>query len=446
MVPCERILEEAVRTKATIIGLSGLITPSLHEMVHVAKEMQRLEIEMPLLIGGATTSRTHTAVKIAPVFEGSTVHVLDASRAPGVVRTLLSDALRSPYLEELESDYERLRKRHAQKGQATLTAWSKARANPLPFPHGSDHIVKPKRLGVHPIPSPGIATLRKYIDWTPFFHTWELKGSYPKILEDSLKGEHARELLADANQLLDQWETATTLQPKGVFGLFAASSSNEGIDLSDQTGQMVGRLEFLRQQTDRNNASPHLSLADYVAPKDSGISDYMGMFAVTAGIESDNEAKKAEQDGDDYTSIMMKAVADRLAEAFAEWAHEMIRKEAWGYAPEETLTNEELIRLKYRGIRPAPGYPACPDHTEKEKIWKLLRVEEHTGMTLTESFAMYPAASVSGYYFAHPESRYFGLGSISKEQAADYSTRKNQKLAETEKWLAPNLGYTPSSD
>ena len=445
MVSCEQILDAAEKENANLIGLSGLITPSLHEMVHVANEMKRRNMQIPLLIGGATTSKTHTAVKVAPAYPGTTVHVLDASRAPGVVRKLLTDTLREKFEADLKEEYEEVRERFLNKKGPSLLPYSSAVDNGRPFDLQEAQIFRPNQLGVHAIIDQPLELLFEYIDWTPFFHSWELKGSYPKILQDSQKGEEARKLLDDAQALLAQWAKNKKIQAKGVYGLFPVHRVGESLHVySPQTQDSetpIASFEMLRQQKLKASGQASLSLVDYVSPKSSGNLDYMGAFAVTAGIGLQEEVRIAEENLDDYQAILMKSVADRLAEAFAEWLHEWVRKKAWGYTPEESLSNPERIRNQYRGIRPAPGYPACPEHTEKGTLWRLLDVENAIGISLTESYAMLPAASVSGFYFAHPEARYFGIGVIGKDQVEAYAERKGISLEEAEKWLAPSLSY-----
>ena len=442
MVPCEQILEAVQKENADILGLSGLITPSLHEMVHVAREAKRLGLSVPLLIGGATTSKAHTAIKISPVRSELTVHVRDASLAPGVVRSLTSENLEANFFEALLTEYAAVR-------GAVCT---ERRPNPLALAGSPERRIGIRFLGRTDsstrnsrntrCPGPTLTELRGYIDWTPFFHTWELKGAYPRILDDPKLGEAARKLLEDAESLLAQWESWATVGLKGVIGFFKAQSEGESIFV-ERPGESILTLENLRQQ---KRWKSQLCLADYIAPRESGIQDYMGAFAVTSGRVLEELAQETERAGDDYTGILIKALADRLAEAYAEWLHEWVRTTGWGYSPDEHLENADLIRSRYRGIRPAPGYPACPDHTEKAKLWDLLEVESRTGMTLTESFAMNPAASVSGWYFAHPESRYFGIGQIGEDQVQSYASRKGWTLKQAEYWLTPSLGYTPKEE
>jgi 5-methyltetrahydrofolate--homocysteine methyltransferase len=444
MVPCEKILAAARENKADIIGLSGLITPSLDEMVHVAKEMTREGFAVPLLIGGATTSKAHTAVKIAPSYEPGVVHVLDASRAVGVVGSLVSDTQRQGFVKHVKDDYERVRQSHQDRGAKPLLSFAQARANRLLLDWAKIDIPIPTRLGIQMISDQPLVELIPYIDWSPFFHTWELKGRYPTILDDSTVGPKAKELYDDARRLLEEIVQERQLKATAVYGLFPAASLGDDIELYQDSSRktVLTTLHHLRQQSEKPTGQPSLSLADYVAPKDSGREDYIGAFAVTAGIGVDELCKRFDKDHDDYNSIMVKALADRLAEAFAEFLHKRVRGE-WGYGKNEQLTNDDLIRERYHGIRPAPGYPACPDHTEKRLLFDLLQVEENTGITLTESFAMWPAASVSGFYFAHPDAKYFAVGKVGKDQVEDYARRKGMDLRAVERWLSPNLNYEP---
>lgn len=436
MVPADKILERAVAENADVIGLSGLITPSLDEMVHVAKEMERLNMAIPLLIGGATTSRVHTAVKIDQNYSGPVVHVLDASKSVPVAQSLISKEQRPAFQANLKAEYAQFREEYKnRKREKNFVSLEKARATAVQV--SPSNIVTPSFTGVKVFDNFSLAELRPYIDWTPFFMTWELAGRYPKILDDELVGSEARKLFADANQLLDEVITKNLLQAKAVIGFWPANSTGDDVKLKD--GQTT--FHFLRQQSEKAEGQAYHCLADFVAPEQSGVTDYMGGFAVTAGIGIEKLVEQYEANHDDYNSIMIKAIADRLAEAFAERMHELVRKEYWGYAKDEQLSNEDLIKEEYRGIRPAPGYPACPDHTEKTTLFQLLDAEKNTGIHLTENFAMYPAASVSGYYFAHPESKYFGLGKIDKQQVEEYAKRKGKDVAYIEKWLSPNLGY-----
>ena len=443
MVPAEKILERAREVRADIVGLSGLITPSLDEMVHVAREMERQGFKLPLLIGGATTSRAHTAVKIAPHYGEPVVHVLDASRAVPVTASLLSEEGRAQFVERHRSEYDALRKAHAAPRRSVVSLET-ARARRTSIEWRAENLARPEFLGVRVLEDFPLSTLREFIDWSPFFHTWELKGVYPKILEDEKQGEQARQIFAEGNALLDRIVREKLIAARAVYGFFAANAVGDDVELyaDDARGSVVDRLHFLRQQSDREGNEPCRSLADFVAPKETGLHDFVGAFAVTSGIGLKELVEKFRAAHDDYNAIMAEAIADRLAEAFAECLHKRVRDE-WGYGREEKLSSEELIHEKYRGIRPAPGYPACPDHTEKGTIWRLLDVQTKTGIELTESFAMWPGSSVSGFYFAHPESRYFSLGKIDRDQVEDYARRKGMSVAEVERWLGPNLNYEP---
>ena len=444
MVPCEHILAAARDQKADIVGLSGLITPSLDEMVHVAKEMTRQGFDVPLLIGGATTSKAHTAVKIAPSYAPSVVHVLDASRAVGVVGNLMNREQKAVFVQGIREDYDRVRQAHQDREAKPVLPLAEARARQLVSDWGALEIPEPEGLGIHVIADQPLAELLPYIDWSPFFHTWELKGRYPGIFEHPTIGAKAKELFADAQQLLARIVDEKLLTAKGVYGLFAACSIGDDIEVYADASKkaVLATIHTLRQQGEKPQGQPNLALADYVAPQSSGRTDHVGAFAVTAGLRLDELCRRFDQDHDDYNSIMAKALADRLAEAFAEYLHKRVR-EQWSYGRLERLTNEELIREKYRGIRPAPGYPACPDHTEKRTLFDLLQVEQHTGITLTESFAMLPAAAVSGWYFAHPEAKYFSVGKIGRDQVENYAHRKGMDLRTVERWLSPNLNYEP---
>ena len=440
MVSCAKILQVAKEENVDMIGLSGLITPSLDEMVHVAKEMQRLNFDLPLLIGGATTSKAHTAVKIEQNYQHPVVYVPNASRAVGVCQRLISAENRALFAEQLSAEYESVRIQHAKKKPRTKpVTLEQARANAFTLDWANYQPPKPRFLGVKPV-AIGLDVLRAYIDWTPFFLTWSLAGKYPRILEDEVVGTEAKSLFKDAQDLLDDLCTNKLLQAKGVMGIFPANSAVDDIEIYADEGrtQVSHVAHHLRQQTQKPNG-PNYCLSDFIAPKSSGKADYLGAFAVTAGVGEDELAQHYIDDGDDYNGIMVKALADRLAEAFAEYLHEQVRKEIWGFVPDESLSNEELIREKYQGIRPAPGYAACPEHTEKQLIWDLLDAELHTGMQLTESYAMWPGASVSGFYFSHPESRYFAVAQIQNDQLEDYAQRKAWSLDEAKKWLAPNL-------
>jgi 5-methyltetrahydrofolate--homocysteine methyltransferase len=443
MVSCEKILDRAKAEKADMIGLSGLITPSLDEMVHVAKEMERQGFTLPLLIGGATTSRAHTAVKIAPHYSQPVVHVLDASRAVGVTTSLLSDDGRADFVAQYHADYEALRKAHAAPRQQVVPIET-ARARRTPIEWRAEDLPTPAFTGVRVLENFPITTLREYIDWSPFFHTWGLKGIYPRILDDERQGSEARKIFNDANVLLDGIIEKSLLTARGVYGLFPANAVGDDVDLFTDASrsQPLDHLHFLRQQANREGSEPCRSLADFIAPRETGLPDHIGAFAVTTGIGLKELCDGFRADNDDYNAIMAEAIADRLAEAFAECLHKRARDE-WGYGCAENLTPEELIHEKYRGIRPAPGYPACPDHTEKGTIWRLLDVEANTGMIITESFAMWPGSSVSGLYFAHPQSRYFSLGKIDRDQVTDYHVRKGMSIQEVERWLGPNLNYDP---
>ena len=439
MVPAATILQVAKDENVDMIGLSGLITPSLDEMVHVAKEMERQGFDLPLLIGGATTSKAHTAVKIEQNYHAPVVYVPNASRAVGVCQRLLNKASRDVFAQELAKEYDTVREQHARKKpRSKPVTIEEARANAFKLDL-SVAPVTPNTLGVTPVTA-DLSVLRDYIDWTPFFLTWSLAGKYPRILEDEVVGEQAQSLFADANAMLDKVISDGSLQAKGVIGLFPANRVGDDIEIyADETRDTVkGVAHHLRQQTLKDKFANYC-LADFVAEKDSGVADYVGAFAVTGGIGEDELAEYYASAGDDYNAIMVKAVADRLAEAFAEYLHEQVRKHYWGYAPDESLTNEELIREKYQGIRPAPGYAACPEHTEKQLIWDLLSAEQHTGMQLTESYAMWPGASVSGWYFAHSDAKYFAVAKIQADQVEDYANRKGWSLEEAEKWLGPNL-------
>jgi 5-methyltetrahydrofolate--homocysteine methyltransferase len=444
MVSCEKILERAKTEKADLIGLSGLITPSLDEMAHVAREMERQGFKLPLLIGGATTSRAHTAVKIAPFYSEPVVHVLDASRAVPVTTTLLSDK-KGAFVLEHRAEYEQLRRIHGAPKRKLLSIEA-ARANAPTFEWRPDDIPSPEFTGVRVLDDFPLATLRDYIDWTPFFHTWELRGVYPQILEHEQYGEQARTIFAEGNLLLDRIISNKLLRARGVYGLFPANTVGDDVELyvDAATREPCSRFHFLRQQLEKKKGEPNLCLGDFIAPKSTGLADHVGAFAVSTGfgLKELGDAFRAKHD--DYNAIMAEAIADRLAEAFAECLHARVRKE-WGYGKNEALSPAELIAEKYRGIRPAAGYPACPDHTEKGVLWDLLRVEENTGMRITESFAMWPGSSVSGLYFAHPEARYFTLGKIERDQVEDYALRKGMTVQQVERWLGPNLNYEQAS-
>jgi 5-methyltetrahydrofolate--homocysteine methyltransferase len=447
MVPAQKILDTAKERKADIIGLSGLITPSLDEMCHVAAEMEREGFDLPLLIGGATTSKVHTAVKISPNYARSqAIYVTDASRAVGVVSSLMSPEERPKTITRVREDYARMAESHARaRAEKSRASIADARANRLKLDWSGSAPPKPTFLGTRAFKSYNLAELARYIDWTPFFQAWELKGQYPRILDDDKYGEAARHLFEDANTMLGQLIAEKALIANGVVGFWPANSIGDDIELyaDDTREETVATLHTLRQQMARDLGRPNLALADFVAPKESGVADYIGAFAVTAGLGEEDVARRFELANDDYSKILVKALADRLAEAFAESLHEKVRRELWAYAPDEHLANEALIAEEYRGIRPAPGYPAQPDHTEKRTLFKLLDAEQATGLRLTESCAMWPAAAVSGLYFAHPESRYFGVGKIGRDQVLDYAARKGWGLDEAERWLAPILNYDP---
>ncbi len=444
MVPAQKILDTALAEKADIIGLSGLITPSLEEMAHVAHEMQRQGFTIPLLIGGATTSRVHTAVKIAPHYAHSTVYVPDASRSVSVCSNLLSTDLNRDYVQSVRDDYETIRMQHAAKKGQTLAPIARARANARRIDWESYAPPRPRLLGRRILLGYDLAEIARFIDWAPFFQTWDLAGSYPKILQDPVAGEAARGVLAEGRAMLERIVAARSLKANAVFGLYPAASVGDDIEIyADESRRETAMIwHCLRQQTEKASDRANLCLSDFIAPKDSGVADYVGAFAVTTGIGVDAGVHAFESKYDDYSAIMLKALADRLAEAFTELLHERVRKEYWGYAADEKLSSTELIAEKYRGIRPAPGYPACPDHTEKGPLFELLSAQE-AGITLTESYAMLPAASVSGFYLSHPDSRYFSVDKIGEDQAADYARRKALALEQTERWLAPNLAYEP---
>ncbi len=444
MVSCEKILERAKLEKADLIGLSGLITPSLDEMVHVAKEMERQGFKLPLLVGGATTSRAHTAVKIAPHYSEPVIHVLDASRAVPVTTSLLGEA-KPAFVAQHRADYEALRKAYGSPRQKTVDIET-ARARRTPITWRAEDIPMPSFIGARVLENFPPATLREFIDWSPLFHTWGLKGVYPRILTHEKYGEQATRTFEDANALLDKIIAENTITARGVYGFFPANAVGDDVVLyTDETRTTVlQRFSFLRQQANREGSEPCRSLVDFIAPKETGLHDYIGAFAVTSGIGVKEICDKYRAENDDYNAIMTEAIADRLAEAFAECLHKRVREE-WGFGAQENLSNDDLIHEKYRGIRPAPGYPSCPDHTEKGPIWQLLDVEKNTGMIITESFAMWPGSSVSGLYFAHPESRYFDLGKIDRDQVEDYHERKGMTTAEAERWLGPNLNYEPAA-
>ncbi|OKS88873.1 methionine synthase [Mucilaginibacter polytrichastri] len=444
MVPAQRILDEARKQEVDIIGLSGLITPSLDEMVHFAKEMEREGMTIPLIVGGATTSRIHAAVKIAPNYSGPAIHVLDASRSVTVCSNLMSAENKGPYVESIKAEYEKAREAHLNKrSDKRFVSIDEARNQHCEINLNGSMPPKPTFTGTKVFEAYPLEELVPYIDWTPFFHTWELRGSYPKIFNDKYVGEEAKKLYDDAQVLLDKIIKEKLLQANGVIGFWPANSVGDDIELytDESRTQLLTKIHTLRQQSEKVKGEPYYALSDFIAPKASGVPDYFGGFAVTTGIGCDELVAKFEADYDDYNSILAKALADRLAEAFAEKMHELVRREHWGYAKDELLDTVALIKEEYQGIRPAPGYPACPDHTEKTTLFDLLKAEDNAHMHLTESLAMTPAASVSGFYFAHPQARYFGLGKISKDQVEDYAKRKNMSLETVERWLGPNLNY-----
>ncbi len=441
MVSCDQILQVAQEQNVDIIGLSGLITPSLDEMVHVAKEMQRRGFDIPLLIGGATTSKAHTAVKIEQNYQQPVVYVSNASRAVGVCSALLSEQQKPAFVERLTAEYDVVREQHARKKPRTAPiTLEQARENAVALDWVNYTPPAPKQTGVHTFTDFPIAELRKYIDWTPFFMTWSLSGKYPTILRHEVVGVEATKLFEDANKILDDIERTGMIKANGVCGLFPANNIGDDVEVyTDETRtEVLTVLHGLRQQT-KKPKGPNYCLSDYIAPKESGKADWIGAFAVTGGIGEYEIAAQFKAQGDDYNAIMIQAVADRLAEAFAECMHQIVRKEIWGYAADEDLANDDLIREKYQGIRPAPGYAACPEHTEKGAIWQLLDAEANTGMVLTESYAMWPGAAVSGWYFSHPDARYFAVAQIQHDQLASYADRKGWNMIEAEKWLGPNL-------
>ena len=439
MVAPEKIIAAAIEHNVDIIGLSGLITPSLDEMVYLAKELDKLNVQIPIMIGGATTSRAHTAVKIAPQYKATVVHVNDASRAVTVAGNLLNSETKEKYTQDIRTEYEALREGYLNRSRdKNFLTIEQARANKLKLDWSKYTPTKPNFIGTKTV-DVAIADLVDFIDWTPFFNSWELYGKYPAILTDEVVGEQATSLFADAQKMLHQLINENWLTAKGILGIFPANTINDDdIQLTTDNQQQTTFLT-LRQQSQKTAGAPNIALADFIAPKDSGVQDYMGCFCVTTGFGVEEKAKAFEKELDDYNSILVKALGDRLAEAFAEYLHLQVRKEIWGYASDENLSNQDLIAENYKGIRPAPGYPACPDHLEKPTIWKLLNVEQEIGVTLTESMAMWPASSVSGYYFANPESKYFGLGKIKQDQVEDYSKRRNTTMEQAQKWLAPNI-------
>ena len=447
MVPCQKILETAKRENADFIGLSGLITPSLDEMVNVAKEMQRQNFSVPLLIGGATTSPAHTAVKIAPQYHSGVVYVKDASRSVGVCQSLSTPKQRVPFLEKVNEEHARRREQHAgKKLKSPELSILQARANRRKIEWSTFSTPMPRAPGIHRFNDYPLGELLGYVDWMPFFNAWEFAGKFPELLTDPVVGEAASNLYADARLMVKKLIAERWLRARAVVGLFPANSVGDDVEVyaDEQRTKVLTTLNFLRQQKGKPNGQPHECLADYIAPKSSGVADHIGAFAVTAGVGIEEHVARFEKAHDDYSSIMLKALADRLAEACAERFHERVRRELWGYSTRETLTNEQLVHEEYRGIRPAPGYPACPDHTEKAKLWGLLDVERATGIRLTESFAMYPTAAVSGWYLAHPDAHYFAVGKIDRDQVQDYAKRREEPVEVVEKWLSPNLGYEPA--
>ncbi len=463
MVPAQKILDTAAEVEADIIGLSGLITPSLDEMVNFAAEMQRQGLEIPLLVGGATTSRAHTAVKIDQKYDGPVVWVKDASRSVPTAAALLHPEQRTKLLADVKTDFDALRARHAAKHDRPMLPFDQARANATPIdwsdyrpprPHlllQQDHAVSPVVGGkaatqhVRVFHDYDLSTLRKYIDWQPFFNAWEMKGAFPDILNNPSSGPAARRLYDDAQAMLDQLIEEKWIRAHGVVGFFPANSVGDDVELylDGNRDEVHATLHHLRQQGEHRDGVPNRSLADFIAPKETGLRDHVGAFAVTAGDGMAERVKAYRDELDDYNAILLESLGDRLAEAFAERLHERVRKELWGYAPDEHLDSVGLIKEQYAGIRPAPGYPACPEHTEKSTLWELLDVEANTGIELTESMAMWPGASVSGFYYSHPQSQYFVVGRVNRDQVADYAERKGWTLAEAERWLSPNLGYDP---
>ncbi|WP_297335637.1 methionine synthase [Algoriphagus sp.] len=444
MVDAQKIIDEAIKNKVDIIGLSGLITPSLDEMVTVASEMERQGLKIPLLIGGATTSRIHTAVKIDPVYSGTVIHVTDASKSVPIAGEAISEETKAAYHLKIKETYQQLRQEHeAKQAVKQLVSYEQAKANPVPIDWSIYEPIKPRVLGKTLLEDLDLSILRDYVDWTPFFSTWMLSGRYPKILEDPVVGDEAKKLFADAQTMLDRIISEKWLTAKAVFSLFPVLRKEDDAEVLDPNDarESLGKFHFLRQQGKKGKGVPNRSLADYLHPEKT---DYMGCFAVTAGLGMESKLAEFQSAGDDYNDILFKALADRLAEAAAEYVHELVRKEFWGYAQEENLDNDSLIRESYLGIRPAPGYPACPEHSEKATIARLLDLEKSIGITLTDSFAMYPTSSVSGFYFGNPDSKYFGLGKIAQDQVASYAERKGISLEQAERLLSPNLAYSPS--
>jgi 5-methyltetrahydrofolate--homocysteine methyltransferase len=442
MVPPEVIIQRAVEEQVDVIGLSGLITPSLDEMVYVTKELNRLNIDIPVLIGGATTSKAHTAVKIAPVSKAPVIHVNDASRAVGVVSNLLQKEKKEAYTLKIREEYESFKARFLARGtEKEYVTYTQAKKNSFQIDWQNFIPKKPKELGMQTLTFLNLELLLPFIDWTPFFRSWDLHGKYPNILQDVVVGEQAKVLFQDAQSMMTKIIEEKWLTAKARFGLFPVNAVGDDIEIysDEKRTATIGKWITLRQQLKKSKEQPNIALSDFIAPKATNKIDYMGAFCVTTGFGTEEKAKFFENQNDDYSAIMVKALSDRLAEAFAEYLHHQIRVNYWGYALKEGLSNEELIMEKYQGIRPAPGYPACPDHLEKKTLWELLEVEETIGVSLTESLAMWPASSVSGYYFGHPQSRYFGLGKIKEDQLIDYSERRKIPLEEARKWLNPNL-------
>ncbi|MDF2158250.1 methionine synthase [Algoriphagus sp. CAU 1675] len=444
MVDSQKIIDEAIKNKVDIIGLSGLITPSLDEMVNVASEMERQGLKIPLLIGGATTSRIHTAVKIDPVYSGTVVHVMDASKSVPIAGEAISVETKESFHHQIKETYKQLRIEHeAKQSIKQLVTYEEAKENPVQIDWATFEPVKPRVLGKTVLEELDLSVLRNYIDWTPFFSTWMLSGRFPKILEDPVVGKEAKKLYEDAQSMLDTLIAEKWLSAKAVFGLYAVNRKGDDAFVFGDEGEPIGSFHFLRQQGKKGKGVPNRSLADYLHPDKT---DYLGCFAVTSGLGMETKLEEFKKAGDDYNDILFKALADRLAEAAAEYVHELVRKDYWGYSENESFDNESLIKEQYTGIRPAPGYPACPEHSEKETIAKLLDMKNEIGIELTSSYAMYPTSSVSGFYFANPESRYFGLGKIGEDQVASYAARKGISLKEAERLLSPNLAYTPDSN
>ena len=440
MVPAEKIIDTAVKENVDIIGLSGLITPSLDEMVFLVKELEKRKLKLPVLIGGATTSKTHTAVKIEPEYSGSVIHVNDASKAVPVASSLLDN--NTLFTEEIKNEYQSIREKFLnRKVEKRFVSLIEARKNKYKIDWGKVKTFKPLKLGVNTINIEDLNILKRYIDWTQFFRSWNIHGLYPDIFKNKINGKQAKQLFKDANAILDKIINEKLFKAKGIYGLFPANSINDDIELytDENRIQVLDKLITLRQQSKKRDGFPNLALSDFIAPKNSNIKDYIGLFCVSSGFGCDELCKNYENKNDDYNSIMAKAIADRLVEAFAEYLHKLIRTKYWGYNKNETTTNEDLIKEKYQGIRPAPGYPACPDHLEKKTIWKVLNVEKNIGVKLTENLAMWPAASISGYYFSNNESKYFGLGKIDNDQVKDYAQRRNVNLNEAKKWLSPSI-------